>query len=188
MKRLIFIFVVLFNFAMTGKAQGLWIKMEVGGDKVEQKRGNIIYSYADDNVEICVDISNKVISLTHKNLFSYDFVTEERDSGKLEMTSITVATFDLNGKRTGYYKDVHCLLFNDHFGFWINKLFQIKAKEIYPHYIGDYLLNKSGSVIFRLTNNLGETLDFEVKTLKTLGYEDAINGKHVDGDVDVLGL
>lgn len=184
----IFVILGLLIFALTSDAQSPWIKMEVGGDKVEQKKGNIVYSYADDNVEISVDITDKVIAIKHKNLFSYDFVTEERDCGKLEMTSITVATFDLNGKRTGYYKDVYCLLFNDHFGFWINKLFQIKAKEIYPYYIGDYLLNKSGSVVFRLTNSLGEILDFEVKTLKTLGYEDAINGKHVDGDVDVLGL
>lgn len=31
-------------------------------------------------------------------------------------------------------------------------------------------------------------VDYEIKTIKTLGYENTINGKHVDGDVDVLGM
>lgn len=31
-------------------------------------------------------------------------------------------------------------------------------------------------------------VDYEIETIKTLGYENAINGKHVDGDVDVLGM
>ena len=54
--------------------------------------------------------------------------------------------------------------------------------------VRNYLLNKSGSVVFRLNNILGEIKDIEIKTVKTLGYDDAINGKHIDGDVDVLGL
>lgn len=31
-------------------------------------------------------------------------------------------------------------------------------------------------------------VDYEIETIKTLGYENTINGKHVDGDVDVLGM
>ena len=54
--------------------------------------------------------------------------------------------------------------------------------------ISNNLINKSGSVVFRLKNFLYETLDIEVKTIKTLGYEDKINNRHVDGDVDVLGM
>ena len=54
--------------------------------------------------------------------------------------------------------------------------------------ISDYLINKSGSVIFRLKNFLYETLDIEVKTIKTLGYEDTITNRHFDGDVDVLSM
>ena len=52
----------------------------------------------------------------------------------------------------------------------------------------DYLINISGSVIFRLKDCAVEKLDIEVNTIKTLGYYDTITTRHFDGDVDVLSM
>ena len=57
-----------------------------------------------------------------------------------------------------------------------------------PLDISDYLINKSGSVIFRLKNGAGEKLDIEIKTIKTLGYYDTITNRHFDGDMDVRSM
>ena len=47
--------------------------------------------------------------------------------------------------------------------------------------------NNSGSMVFRLTSDKGDLLDYEIRTIKTLGYEDK-NGRHWDGDIDVIGV
>ena len=102
-------------------------------------------------------------------------------------TALTIATFDLKGNRTGYYPNVIAILLQDHSGlmlFDVEGLNKINIQSI----ISDYLINKSGSVVFRLKNFLYETLDIEVKTIKTLGYEDKINNRHVRGDVDMRGM
>ena len=43
-------------------------------------------------------------------------------------------------------------------------------------------------MVFRFTDINKGFVDYEIETIKTLGYENTINGKHVDGDVDVLGM
>ena len=54
--------------------------------------------------------------------------------------------------------------------------------------IWDYLMTSSGRVVFRFTDINKGFVDYEIETIKTLGYDNEINGMHVDGDVDVLGL
>ena len=131
--------------------------------------------------------TQKTISLHPINQFGWDYYRHETLTGSADAVKLTIATFDLKGNRTGYYPDVIAILFQDHSGFMIYdsaNLNKIKIQSI----ISDYLINKSGSVVFRLKNFLYETLDIEVKTIKTLGYEDKINNRHVDGDVDIRGM
>ena len=128
-----------------------------------------------------------MISLHPNNQFAWDFYRDERPMGALDAVMLTIATFDLKGNRTGYYPDVIAILFQDHSGLYICDLGELNKINI-QSIISNYLINKSGSVIFRLKNCAGEKLDIEVKTIKTLGYEDTINNRHVDGDVDVLSM
>ena len=168
-------------------ADNHWIKMEAGGDKVEQIPGDIVYNYQDDLVYLNIVTTQKTISLHPINQFGWDYYRQETLTGSADAVKLTIATFDLKGNRTGYYPDVIAILFQDHSGFMIYdsaNLNKIKIQSI----ISDYLINKSGSVVFRLKNCLYEILDIEVKTIKTLGYEDKINNRHVDGDVDMRGM
>ena len=164
-----------------------WIKMEAGGDKVEQIPPDIVYNYQDDFAKLNIVTNKKVIYLNPVNQFAWDFYRDERPMGALDAVMLTIATFDLKGNRTGYYPDVIAILFQDHSGLYICDAEELNKMRI-QSIISDYLINKSGSVIFRLKNCLGKILDIEVKTIKTLGYYDTITNRHFDGDVDVLGM
>ena len=169
------------------QADNHWIKMEAGGDKIEQIPPDIVYNYQDDLAYLNIVTTQKTIYLHPINQFGWDHYRQETLTGSADAVKLTIATFDLKGNRTGYYPDVIAILSQDHSGFMIYdsaNLNKIKIQSI----ISDYLINKSGSVIFRLKNFLYETLDIEVKTIKTLGYEDTINNKHVCGDVDMRGM
>ena len=168
-------------------ADNHWIKMEAGGDKVEQIPGDIVYNYQDDLAHLNIVTTQNAISLQPINKFAWDYYRKETPTISAEAVTLTIATFDLKGNRTGYYPNVIAILLQDHSGlmlFDVEGLNKIKIQSI----ISDYLINKSGSVVFRLKNFLYETLDIEVKTIKTLGYEDTINNRHVDGDVDMRGM
>ena len=54
----IFVILGFLIFALASDAQSPWIKMKVGGDKVEQIPGDIVYNYMDDKVEISL-VDNK---------------------------------------------------------------------------------------------------------------------------------
>ena len=164
-----------------------WIKMEAGGDKVEQIPPDIVYNYQDDLAKLNIVTNKKVIYVNPVNQFAWDFFRGERQTGTLDAVMLTIATFDLKGNRTGYYPDVIAILFPDHSGLYICDVGELNKMRI-QSIISDYLINKSGSVIFRLKNCLGEILDIEVKTIKTLGYYDSITNRHFDGDVDVLSM
>ena len=164
-----------------------WIKMEAGGDKVEQIPPDIVYNYQDDFAKLNIVTNKKVIYLNPVNQFAWDFYRDERPMGALDAVMLTIATFDLKGNRTGYYPDVIAILFQDHSGLYICDVGELNKMRI-QNIISDYLINKSGSVIFRLKNCLGKILDIEVKTIKTLGYYDTITNRHFDGDVDVLSM
>ena len=168
-------------------ADNHWIKMEAGGDKVEQIPGDIVYNYQDDLAHLNIVTTQKAISLHPINQFAWDFFRGERPTGTVDAVMFTIATFDLKGNRTGYYPDIIAILFPDHSGLYICDVGELNKINI-QSIISNYLINKSGSVIFRLKNCAGEKLDIEVKTIKTLGYEDTINNRHVDGDVDVLSM
>ena len=164
-----------------------WIKMEAGGDKVEQIPPDIVYNYQDDFAKLNIVTNKKVIYLNPNNQFAWDFYREERPTATVDAVMLTIATFDLKGNRTGYYPDVIAILFPDHSGLFICDVGELNKMNI-QSIISDYLINKSGSVIFRLKNGAGEKLDVEVKTIKTLGYYDSITNRHFDGDVDVLSM
>ena len=164
-----------------------WIKMEAGGDKVEQIPPDIVYNYQDDLAKLNIVTNKKVIYLNPVNQFAWDFYRDERPMGALDAVMLTIATFDLKGNRTGYYPDIIAILLQDHSGLYICDVGELNKMNI-QSIISDYLINKSGSVIFRLKNCAGEKLDIEVKTIKTLGYYDTITNRHFDGDVDVLSM
>ena len=164
-----------------------WIKMEAGGDKVEQIPPDIVYNYQDDFAKLNIVTNKKVIYLNPVNQFAWDFYRDERPMGALDAVMLTIATFDLKGNRTGYYPDVIAILFQDHSGLYICDAEELNKMRI-QSIISDYLINKSGSVDFRLKNCAGEKLDIEIKTIKTLGYYDSITNRHFDGDVDVLSM
>ena len=164
-----------------------WIKMEAGGDKVEQIPPDIVYNYQDDFAKLNIVTNKKVIYLNPNNQFAWDFYREERPTATVDAVMLTIATFDLKGNRTGYYPDMIAILFQDHSGLYIYDMEGLNKMNI-QSIISDYLINKSGSVIFRLKDCEGEKLDIEVKTIKTLGYYDSITNRHFDGDVDVLSM
>ena len=164
-----------------------WVKMEAGGDKVEQIPPDIVYNYQDDLAKLNIVTNKKVIYLNPNNQFAWDFFRGERQTGTLDAIMLTIATFDLKGNRTGYYPDIIAILFPDHSGLYICDVGELNKMNI-QSIISDYLINKSGSVIFRLKNCSGEKLDIEIKTIKTLGYYDSITNRHFDGDVDVLSM
>lgn len=164
-----------------------WIKMEAGGDKVEQIPPDIVFNYQDDFAKLNIVTNKKVIYLNPNNQFEWDFYREERPTATVDAVMLTIATFDLKGNRTGYYPDIIAILFPDHSGLYICDVGELNKMRI-QSIISDYLINKSGSVIFRLKDCAGEKLDVEVKTIKTLGYYDTITNRHFNGDVDVLSM
>ena len=164
-----------------------WIKMEAGGDKVEQIPGDIVYNYQDDLAHLNVVTTQKAISLHPINQFAWDYYRKETPTISADAVTLTIATFDLKGNRTGYYPNVIAILLQDHSGLMLFDVEGLNKMNI-QSIISDYLINKSGSVVFRLKNFLYETLDIEIKTIKTLGYEDKINNRFVNGDVDMRGM
>ena len=168
-------------------ADNHWLKMKTAGDKVEQIPSEIVYNYEDELAQLNIFTSKRMISLNPINQFAWDYYRQERPTGIVDAVKLTIATFDLKGNCTGYYNDVIAFLFPDHSGLYIYDVDGLNKMRI-QNIISDYLINKSGSVIFRLKNFLYETLDIEVKTIKTLGYYDTITNRHFDGDVDVLSM
>ena len=168
-------------------ADNHWMKMKTQGDKVEQIPPEVVYSYEDELTQLGILTNKRMIALNPINQFAWDFYREERPTATVDAVMLTIATFDLKGNRTGYYPDVIAILFQDHSGLFICDAEELNKMRI-QSIISDYLINKSGSVIFRLKDCAGEKLDIEVKTIKTLGYYDTITNRHFDGDVDVLSM
>lgn len=168
-------------------ADNHWMKMKTQGDKVEQIPPEVVYSYEDEMAQLGILTNKRMITLNTINQFAWDFYREERPTATVDAVMLTIATFDLKGNRTGYYPDIIAFLVQDHSGLYIYDMEGLNKMNI-QSIISDYLINKSGSVIFRLKNCAGEKLDIEVKTIKTLGYYDTITNRHFDGDVDVLSM
>ena len=184
--RLLLLFLMML-LADVCHADDHWLKMKTAGDKVEQIPSEIVYNYEDKLAQLNIFTSKRMISLNPINQFAWDYYRQERPTGIADAVKLAIATFDLKGNRTGYYNDVIAFLFPDHSGLYIYDVDGLNKMRI-QNIISDYLINKSGSVIFRLKNFLYETLDIEVKTIKTLGHYDTITNRHFDGDVDVLRM
>lgn len=186
MKRLIFVLLALVGFAIAGDAQGMWIKSRTQGDKVEQTNGSDVFYYRDNDVELMINVSKRTIFLVP--LIAHDWVFEvEKKNRNVSLAISTLATFDLKNNRTGYYNNIVAMQSPDHSALIFCDEIQLVGENNFGK-IWDYLLTSSGSVVFRLQDLYKGYVDYEIKTIKTLGYENTINGKHVDGDVDVLGL
>lgn len=168
-------------------ADNHWMKLKTQGDKVEQIPPEVVYNYEDELAQLNICTNKRMIALNPINQFAWDFFRGERPTGTLDAVMLTIATFDLKGNRTGYYPDIIAILLQDHSGLFICDAEELNKMRI-QSIISDYLINKSGSVIFRLKNCAGEKLDIEIKTIKTLGYYDTITNRHFDGDVDVLSM
>ena len=183
----VFLLFLMMLLAGICNADNHWLKMKTAGDKVEQIPSEIVYNYEDELAQLNIFTSKRMISLNPINQFAWDYYRQEKPTGIADAVMLTIATFDLKGNRTGYYPDIIAFLFQDHSGLFIYDVEDLNKMNI-QSIISDYLINKSGSVIFRLKNFLYETLDIEVKTIKTLGYYDTITNRHFDGDVDVLSM
>ena len=184
--RLLLLFLMML-LAEICHADNHWMKMKTQGDKVEQIPSEVVYNYEDELAQLNIFTSKRMIALNPINQFAWDFFRGERPTGTLDAVMLTIATFDLKGNRTGYYPDIIAFLVQDHSGLYLYDMEDLNKMNI-QSIISDYLINKSGSVIFRLKNCAGEKLDIEVKTIKTLGYYDSITNRHFDGDVDVLSM
>lgn len=173
---------------MTSKAEGKWEMCKTKPDKVEQTPGETVFVYEDEEVLLFVNESTGLISIDPKKAIEYSKKTEYRNGESLSFTLLTVAAFDLNQQRTLYYNDLFALLSPDDKGFILHETAQFIVKPESINEIRNYLRNKSGSVVFRIQTKRNGYIDIEIKTIKTLGYDDLMTGRHFDGDVDVLGL
>lgn len=68
-----------------------------------------------------------------------------------------------------------------------SKLAQLEENKNAIYDMWRWLKEKSGSIVIRLNGVEKYNIDTEIMTIKTLGYEDK-NGKHWDGDIDVIGV
>ena len=184
--RLIFILLTLVCFAMTGEARGQWIKTRTQADKVEQTHGDDIYCYRNDDVTIMMNWNKHMIMIIP--LVAHDWIfLDEGKNRNIYLSNLTVATFDLKNNRTGYWDNIFAMQSPDKSSMILHEETQIIGDNNFAK-IWNYLMTSSGSVVFRFMDKNEGYVDFEIETIKTLGYENTINGKHVDGDVDVLGL
>lgn len=173
-------------FALTGEARGLWVKTMTKPDKVEQTHGDEIFYYQNDDVEIMMNWNQRSIMIIP--LVAHDWVfLDEGKNRNIFLSEFTVATFDLKNNRTGYWDNIVAMRSPDKSAMILHEMTQLIGDNNFSK-IWDYLMTSSGSVVFRFMDKNKGYVDYEVETIKTLGYENTINGKHVDGDVDVLGL
>lgn len=186
LKRLIFVLLTLVGIAMTGEARGQWIKTRTQADKVEQTHGDEIFYYQNEDLKMMMNWNKRMIMIIP--LVAHDWVfLDEGKNQNVFLSKLTVATFDLKNNRTGYWDNIVAMQSPDKSAMVLHENIQILGDNNFNK-IWNYLMTSSGSVVFRFMDNNEGYVDFEIETIKTLGYENTINGKHVDGDVDVLGL
>lgn len=186
MKRFGFVLATFIVFALACEARGLWIKTRTQADKVEQTHGDEIFYYQNDDVEMLLNWNDRTIMIIP--LVAHDWVfLDEGKNRNIFLSELTVATFDLKNNRTGYWDNIVAMRSPDKSAMILHEKTQFIGENNFSK-IWDYLMSSSGSVVFRFMDKNKGYVDFEIETIKTLGYENTINGKHVDGDVDVLGL
>lgn len=164
-----------------------WQECQTEADIVEQEPPKEMWVYSDEKVLICYIPYDYAFTVSPINE-EFDFITTYETGRRLDCIFPTIATFDLKRNRTGYWKNVICIGSEDNKSAICAKKLQPEGENKYV--VGDlwnYIRNKSGSVIFRFAVKGGTTVDYQIGTIKTLGYEDK-NGRHHDGDVDVIGV
>lgn len=164
-----------------------WQQSETEADIVEQEPPKETWIYSDEKVLICFIPYDNVFSVLPINE-EFDFITTYETGMRLDCIFPTIATFDLKRNRTGYWKNVFCFDGEDHKSAICAKKWQPEGENKYVvEDLWNYIRNKSGSVILRFAVKGGTTIDYRIGTIKTLGYEDK-NGRHWDGDIDVIGV
>lgn len=165
-----------------------WQQFETQADIVEQTPRKEMWAYSDEKVLIIFAPYDDMFTVTPVN-DEFNYITTYSNTGRrLDGICCTIATFDLKMNRTGYWKNAVCIGTEDRkAAICSNELQSEENNKSVMWDVWNYIKNKSGSVIFRFRMKNGKTEDYKIGTIKTLGYEDK-NGRHHDGDVDVLGV
>lgn len=164
-----------------------WEKTIVPGDKVEQTSPTEAWLYSDENVLMVIMPYSDAFSISPINDNVALVRTRERGV-TFSGTTCTIAAFDNKQQRTGYWTQVLLIASEADKALISSDKLQLYEEnkncswEIFRH-----MKDKSGSMVFRLTSDKGDLLDYEIRTIKTLGYDDK-NGRHWDGDIDVIGV
>lgn len=164
-----------------------WEKTIVPGDKVEQTSPTEAWLYYDENVLLVIMPYGDAFSIAPINDNVALVKTYERGV-TLSGTTCTIAAFDNKQQRTGYWTNVLLIASETDRGLiGSDKLQVYEENKNCTYELFKHLKNNSGSMVFRLTSDKGDLLDYEIRTIKTLGYDDK-NGRHWDGDIDVIGV
>lgn len=164
-----------------------WLKTETEGDKVEQTSPSESWFYADENASFLYVIRDNCFSL-HLLKDKVKITRSYTEQGMpVAGTLGIIATFDKNQNRTNYWKDIIFIETDSDAGLicWQGKQLEENKNAIYEMW--RWLKEESGSIVIRLKGVEKYNIDTEIMTIKTLGYEDK-NGKHWDGDIDVIGM
>ena len=164
-----------------------WDKTKIEGDKVEQEPPTEAWLYSDENVLLLLMPYRDGFSLypiKDKVALTRTYAQGTTISG----TACTIASFDTKQQRTDYWSNVLLVEAGEEGNLVCSdKVQPYEENKRCSWEIFSYMKNKSGSMVFRLTSENGRYLDYEIRTIKTLGYDDE-NGRQWDGDIDVIGV
>ena len=181
------IFLLVMLVAVVSVYGQRWEKTIVPGDKVEQTSPTEAWLYYDENVLLLLMPYGDAFSIAPVNDNVALVKTYERGV-TLSGATCTIAAFDNKQQRTGYWTNVLLIASETDRGLiGSDKLQVYEENKNCTYEIFKHLKNNSGSMVFRITSDKGDLLDYEIRTIKTLGYDDK-NGRHSDGDIDVIGV
>lgn len=184
MRRVLFLLMLCATICAYGQR---WDQAIIPGDKVEQTPPTDAWLYSDESVLLLLMPYRDAFSIAPTNeriALTRTYVKGATISG----ANCTIAAFDDKQQRVGYWNNVLLISYEgDKSLICFDKVQTEQENKNCSWKVFSHLKNKSGSIVFRLTGDKGELLDYEIKTIKTLGYDDK-NGKHWDGDIDVIGM
>ena len=164
-----------------------WTNGVTKGDKVEQKPSSDYWLYEDENTSFFYIVNDVTFILELPN-DKVRLINSQNGQG----TPVTacfgiIATFDKDQNRTNYWKDVIFIKSETDNTLICSELAQLEENKNAIYEMWKWLKEKSGSIVIRLNGVEKYYIDTEIRTIKTLGYEDK-NGRHWDGDIDVIGV
>ena len=164
-----------------------WTNGVTKGDKVEQKPSSDYWLYEDENTSFFYIVNDVTFILELPN-DKVRLINSQNGQG----TPVTacfgiIATFDKDQNRTNYWKDVIFIKSETNNSLLCSNDVQLEENKNVIRLMWRWLKDKSGSMVIRLKGVDKYFIDTEIRTIKTLGYEDK-NGRHWDGDIDVIGV